>query len=133
MRKILDVLRLKHENGRSQREIARACGISKTAVRECLQRASKAGIGWPLPGELSEVDLEVRLFPPAVASSSPRPAPDCRYIHDELRKHRKFNLTIHQLWLEYRQQHPEDGYEYTQYCEHYRRWRGNSPRCTQRP
>lgn len=124
MRKIKDVLRLRHENGRSQREISRACGIAKTTVRECLKRAQRAGIGWPLPEGLSESDLEARLFPAPSASSSPRPAPDCRYVYDELRKHRKFNLTLNQLWLEYREQHPENGYGYTQYCEHYRRWRG---------
>ncbi len=124
MRKIKEILRLKYENGRSQREIARACGIAKSTVLECLRRAGNAGIRWPLPEELSETELETRLFPAPPASSRPRPAPDCRYIYDELREHRKFNLTLYQLWLEYREQHPEEGYRYTQYCDHYRRWRG---------
>ncbi len=123
MRKIKDVLRLRHESGRSQREIARACGIAQPTVLEYLRRAEKAGIGWPLPGGLSETELEARLFPPPLASSLPRPAPDCRYIYDELRKHQKFNLTLNQLWLEYREQHSEDGYGYTQYCDYYRRSR----------
>jgi len=123
MRKIKDVLRLRHENGCSQREIARACGVAKTTVRECLQRAQRAGIGWPLPEGLGESDLEARLFPAPTVSSLLRPMPDCRYIYDELRKHRKFNLTLNQLWLEYLEYNPENGYGYTQYCEYYRRWR----------
>ena len=124
MRKIKDVLRLRHETGRSQREIARACGIAQPTVLEYLRRAEGAGIRWPLPEGLSETELEARLFPAPAASSRPRPTPDCRHIYDELRKHRKFNLTLYQLWLEYREQHPEEGYRYTQYCDYYRRWRG---------
>jgi hypothetical protein len=31
-------------------------------------------------------------------------------------------LTLSQLWLEYKEKHP-GGYQYTQFCEHYWRWR----------
>jgi transposase len=123
MRKIREILRLRHEAGRSQREIARACGVAKTTVRECLRRSAAAGIGWPLPEGISETELDEKLFP-APPPSRRRPLPDCRHIYDELREHRKVNLTLYQLWLEYREQHPEDGYGYTQFCEYYRRWRG---------
>ncbi len=39
MRKIKEVLRLRHEHGLSHRAIAKSCGIGVTAAREYLVRA----------------------------------------------------------------------------------------------
>jgi transposase len=52
-----------------------------------------------------------------------RSLPDFQHVYDELRRFRKFNLTLTQLWVEYKEVQP-DGYGYTQFCEHYRRWLG---------
>ena len=124
MRKIKDVLRLKYESGRGHGEIARSCGIAHSTVLEYLRRADAAGLCWPLPEPLSDAELERRLFEAQALKRDPEiPLPDCQYIHDELRDHRKLNLTLTQLWVEYKERHP-DGYQYTQYCEHYRRWLG---------
>jgi transposase len=123
MRKIKDVLRLK-KSGRLHGEIARSCGIAHSTVLEYLRRAAAAGLNWPLPEGLSDAELERRLFPAqALGRDQDIPPPDCQRIHDELRDHRKFNLTLTQLWVEYKERYP-DGYQYTQYCEHYRRWLG---------
>jgi transposase len=54
--------------------------------------------------------------------------PDCQYIYDQLRDYKKVNLTLTQLWLEYLEHHP-DGYQYTQFCEYYHRWRGKLDYC----
>jgi transposase len=124
MRKIKEVLRLKYEGGRNHREIARSCHISHSTVLEYLRRAQDAGLRWPLPEAMGEAELERQLFPAQVLKRDPDiPLPDCQYIHDELRRYRSVNLTLSQLWLEYKERHPE-GYQYTQYCEHYRRWLG---------
>ena len=48
MRKIHDVLRLSAA-GMSKRKIAASLGVSATAAGECLQRARRAGLTWPLP------------------------------------------------------------------------------------
>ena len=48
-----------------------------------------------------------------------RPLPDMEYIHKELRR---AHVTRHLLWEEYRADHA-DGYSYTQFCEHNRRWK----------
>lgn len=122
MRKIKEVLRLKYELGRGHREIARSCGIGHSTVREYLRRAEAGGVSWPLASELSESVLEERLFG-AEAAPPGRGLPDFKRVYDELRQFRKFNLTITQLWVEYKELHPE-GYQYTQFCEHYRRWLG---------
>ena len=55
-------------------------------------------------------------------SDPPRPLPDCQYIYDQLRAYQKVNLTLTQLWLEYKEQHP-DGYQYSHFCRLYYRWR----------
>jgi len=122
VRKIKEILRLNYACGLSKREIARSCNVARSTVADYLMRAKAAGLSWPESTELTETQLEARLFPTEhVPSSIRRPPPDCEYIYDQLRRYRKVNLTLTQLWLEYKEKHP-DGYQYTQYCEYYRRW-----------
>jgi transposase len=103
--------------------------VTRATVSNYLKRAEAAGLTWPVVEGLSESELTSRLYPRGSSATSPRrPAPDCQYIYDELRDHRKVNLTLTQLWLEYKERHP-DGYQYTQFCEHYRRWRGKLDYC----
>ena len=127
MRKIKEVLRLGFECHLSEREIARSCQISRTTVTDYLRRATIARLNWAEAAALGEVQLVERLFPviPQVEKLSliQRPAPDYEYIYNQLRTYRKFNLTLTQLWMEHKEAHP-DGYQYSQFCEHYRRWRG---------
>ena len=129
MRKTKEVLRLRYTCGLSEREVARSCGLARSTVGSYLKRAELAGLDRPEAVGLSETELEARLFP---ASHPPaddrRPLPDCQYIHDELRNHKKVNLTLAQLWLEYKEQHP-DGYQYTQFCRYYRQWRSKLDYC----
>jgi len=123
LRKIKEVLRLKYDCGISEREIARSCQVSRSTVADYLKRAAAAKLNWTEASSLTQTQLEERLFPNEhIPSTVKRPAPDCEYIYNELRTYRKFNLTLSQLWLEYKQSHP-DGYQYTQFCEHYWRWR----------
>ena len=71
MRKIRDLLRLSAA-GMSKRKVAAALGVSATAAGECIRRARRAGLTWPLPDELTDEALERRLFPPpAVAAKDP--------------------------------------------------------------
>ncbi len=63
MRKIRDVLRL-HAGGLSKRQIAVSLNIGRTAAREYVDRAIRAGLSWPLPNGLTDEDLERLLFPP---------------------------------------------------------------------
>jgi transposase len=119
MRQIREVLRLKHERGLSQRAIARACGLGTGTVSEYLGRASRAGLAWPLPGEMDDAALEARLFPISGSGHQERVPPDLPHVHKELKR---AGVTLHLLWEEYREAHKEDGYGYSQFCEIYRRW-----------
>ena len=118
MRKIKDVLRL-HAAGRSARQIGPSVGVGRSTVAEYLRRAEVAGLCWPLPEGLDEEALERLLFPP------PPPAKDRQFaeadwaaVHRELKRP---GVTLALLWDEYRGRHP-DGYGYSAFCEHYRRW-----------
>lgn len=77
MRRIRDVLRLKHAQGLSERAIAASLGLGKGTVGVYLGRARRAGLGWPLPDGLSDDDLELLLFPAAPSvPDAERPVPD---------------------------------------------------------
>lgn len=120
MRKIREILRLQQEAGLSEREIARSSGVGRTTVANYLKRAAAAGIGWPVPAELDDEQLYARLFPeiPTVSTTA-RPLPDMAKVHQEVRRP---HVTLQLLWEEYRGAYPE-GYGYTQFCEHYKRWK----------
>ena len=60
MRKIREVLRLKHERGLSHRAIAQACAIGVGTVTLYLKRTAQQGFGWPLPAELDDAALDAR-------------------------------------------------------------------------
>jgi len=116
VRKIREVLRLKAA-GISDRKIAAAIGCSRSTVQLCLKRAAAAGIGWPLPDELDDAELEVRLYPKAPLLNA-RPAPDFAALRRELSR---AGVTRMLLWQEYKASHPE-GWQYSVFCDRYRRW-----------
>jgi transposase len=117
MRRIRDVLRLSAA-GMSKRQIAASLGVSATAAGECIRRARRAGLAWPLPNELSDEELERRLYPLPTAAKDRRPRPDWAAIHRELRRP---GVTLQLLWEEHRAVH-SDGYGYSRFCELYRAW-----------
>jgi transposase len=71
-----------------------------------------------LPENLDDGALEALLYPPSPDSGDPRPLPDFPWIHQEVKRP---GVTLMLLWLEYLKNHP-DGYQYSQFCERYRRW-----------
>jgi transposase len=121
VRKISEVLRLQAE-GLSMRQIGQSVGLARSTVSDYVGRARRAGIRWPLAAELDDAELEAKLFPapPAVAPGQ-RPEPDWREVHREMKRGR--HVTLQLLWLEWRASHPE-GWAYSQFCLHYRRWLG---------
>ena len=105
MRQVRDVLRLKAA-GVSGNEIARRVGVAPSTVRLTLKRLAVAGLGWPLPAEMTDAALEAQLFA-AVGTKQGhrrRAEPDWAAVHRELkRKH----VTLQILWDEYIERHPE--------------------------
>lgn len=121
MRKIEEVLRLHFECRLSTRAIGKSLLLGRTTVSEYVRRARAAGIAWPLPEGLHEVELDRRLFaPPPKPSQPPRPEPNWSEVHQELRRK---GVTLSLLWEEYKAACPE-GYRYSWFCEAYRGWAG---------
>lgn len=117
MRKIREILRLKFEAGLSDRQIARAIGSARSTVQECLRRCREAGLTWPLAVTLDEATLHERLYRREVPLT-PTSAPDFAKLHAELKRP---GVTRLLLWQEYKAACP-DGFQYSAFCEHYRRW-----------
>ena len=117
MRRLRELLRLKHDVGLSHRAIAQACALGLGTVTTYLQRATAAGLTWPLPDDLDDGTLEARVFA-RPAAARVRVVPEWGPLHQELKKP---GVTLALLWQEYRAQAP-DGYTYSQFCERYRRW-----------
>jgi len=120
MRKTKEILRLKYELGLSNRQIARSCNVSRRTVAEYICRAEKIGITWPLPEKTDNARLEEFLFgEKTLFSGAKRTLPDMEYIHREMRRK---GVTLRLLWEEYLSENP-DGYQITQFCEYYSRWK----------
>ncbi len=121
MRKLKKILRLS-DQGLSHRQIAQSSGVARRTVSNYLARFARSDLSWPLPDEMTESELEQKLFPPRPASRSTeeRAVPDWQLVHRELKRKA---VTLQLLWQEYREQHPT-GYEYAWFCRHYRVWKG---------
>jgi len=124
MRKIKEVLRLRFGLGLHQDQIARSCSIGQATVHRYLEKAAAAKLGWPLPDDLDDRQLDQLLFParPLRTLSHLRPGLDFGQLHAQLQTHKR--LTLQLLWEEYRETHP-DGYGYSRFCELYQRWNRN--------
>ncbi|MGH8286193.1 MAG: IS21 family transposase [Steroidobacteraceae bacterium] len=127
MRAIREVLRLRHELGLRLRAISAATGMSVSSVSEYLSRAEREGVRWREAAELSNVELERRLFRQVGFNLPPqRAAVDFEWIHRELRR---TGVTLQQLWVEYQESVVARGdgarpYQYSQFCDLYASFRG---------
>ena len=118
MRKIREALRLRAD-GFSGRQVAQSLAVGRATISEYFRRADVEGLRWPLPADLSDAELERRLFPYSRGEARRAvPQPDWAYVHAELRRK---GVTLSLLWEEYRGVHP-DGYGYSRYCELYTSW-----------
>lgn len=120
MRKTKEILRLLFEEKRTHREAAVSVGVSPSIVCDSKRRFIASGLSWPLSNEIDDEELEKRLYVSKGTQSSGKAAPDLAYIHKELRRK---HVTLYLLWQEYKQAHPEDGFQYSRYCELYLAYR----------
>jgi len=85
MRRVCEILRLKHEGGASDRQIARSLNLARSAVALTLERATEAGLRWPLPATLPDRVLEAMLYAGHSSQQGARrkAEPDWDYVHDD--------------------------------------------------
>ena len=100
-------------------------GVARSTVREMVGRFERSGLAWPLPLDLTDTDLETRLYGEAGTKQGyrRRPEPDWTALNREMkRKH----VTLQILWDEYIEANP-DGYRYSRFCDLYRGWEARLP------
>ena len=114
--------------GLSDTAVSRSVRVARSTVKEYLDRAAAAGLSWEIAAELSEEELDRRLFAAADTRLPDRPLPDWETVEKELRGR---GVTLRLLWLEYLSQHPE-GYRYTRFCAHFHAWQRRSRPTTMR-
>jgi transposase len=126
MRKVREVLRLKHVLKLTERQIERSVGISHGTVGAYLKRAGEAGLSWDEAEKLSDGEVEARLFAQVGRNEPATRAPiDFCWVHMELRR---AGVTLELLWTEYLQAVADGGsgrrpYKYSQFCELYREYK----------
>jgi len=119
MRKVKEIFRLSMDCGMSNREIGRSLSVSHTVVNDYVKGAKAAGLSWPDIKDMEEDKLRGLLSGKEVKDSVCRPLPDWEWVSRELRRK---GVTLHLLWEEYKERHP-DGYQLSQFYEHYSRWK----------
>jgi transposase len=119
MRRIREVLRLKHECGLSNARIAAALRIAKGSVANYLAAAASAGLTHSAASELDDAALDARLHPQRYVYAQ-FAGPDFAYVHRELRRK---GVTLQLLWEEYRDQAQGVPYSRSRFCELYGEFR----------
>ena len=125
MRKIREILRLKLELKHSNHQIAGSIGVSTSTIYECLKRAKKANLVWPLPAEIDNEKLEKLLYTPPRNKVTGNHKIDWEYVNTELKRK---GVTLQLLWNEYKSQFPY-GLGYSRYCYLYKTWQGQLDVC----
>lgn len=126
MKTIKRLLELRFQAKLSQRQVAKALGCGRTTIQRYERLAVEKGLtDFALVGSLSELELLCRLGVSNDFQFLSRPfqknkmLPNWSEIYQELSKK---HVTLALLWSEYKEENPE-GYQYSQFCEHYRRWK----------
>lgn len=119
MRRIREVLRLKHECALSNAQIAAALGIAKGSVANYLAAASAASLTHTDALALDDAALDARLHPQRYVYPE-FAVPDFAHIHRELRRK---GMTLQLLWEEYRAQARGVPYSRSRFCERYLEFR----------
>ena len=116
----------------SERAIGRALKVSRTAVTKYLECFRGSGLTWEQAQELPDSELLAVLEgsrPPRTSARYERLAERFPMMVKELRRK---GVTLQLLWEEYLRAHP-DGYQNSQFCYHFHRWRKSGGEHAHRP
>ena len=126
MRKISEILRLHFDAKLGIRKIARSLNLSVGVVQKYVARAKAHNLGWPLPPNMTETEIELLLksSQPGMEKSIAKGRIDCSLIHDELKRK---GVTLELLWEEYCQTE-RNPLSCSRYCYYYREWKKKQKR-----
>lgn len=117
MRKIREVLRL-HGLGLNKQQIHRSTGLARSTIRDYLDRATVAGVSWPVPDDVDDAHLDRVLFGDPEPISTGRDVPNFAQVKRELAGK---GVTLQLLHAEYEADAGEEAaYSYSRFCELFR-------------
>lgn len=123
MRKTREILRHILDLDLSYEVTEKSVGVSHGQVCRTLAKVRERGLVWTELSPLSDDKLEALLYGKKQPLLSTAPLPDWPTVDAELRRPGVTLLLLHQ---EYKQQHPL-GLGYSQFCDHYSRFRKRRP------
>ena len=127
MQKIRDIIHYRLNTGMSERQIARALKVSRTVVTKYLRAFTCSGLDWQQVEHMADSTLLEVLEGVKRETKSSRYEQLSQKFPYFLKELKKTGVTLLLLWEEYLREHPQ-GYQYTQFCDHFRRWRNREVR-----
>ena len=124
MRIYMQIFQLKFERHLSNRQIALTLNIARSTVNDLVVRFNNLNMQWPLPDSASLDALDKALLPGRNYRTQ-RVIPDWMDVNIDLSNK---GVTKQLLWQEYQAEHGSNALGYTQFCNHYRAWKGQQRR-----
>ena len=122
MKSVRDIVKYHSDMDLSIRKIHDATGVAKSTVADYIKRFKELGLSIEQINVLDDDALRLQFFPDIASIAISRKAmPNFNYVHQELKRRKKTKVTLYLLWEEYKEDHP-DGYQYTQFRVHYKRF-----------
>jgi len=123
MERIRKIIRYSVTTELSERQIAKALNVSRTAVSKYVGAFRSSGLGLEDLEGMPDSQLIARLEGKDRRPKSARYLELCKRFPSFLKELRKKGVTLELLWEEYLRECPE-GYQYSQFCYHFQTWRG---------
>jgi len=124
MKKIREIVRLDEMSKLSQRQIAKALGISRPVVSNYLTKIKTANITFKDIEQMPDETLLELLQDNKTQDSKRHESLQTQFAHFT-KELKRVGVTRHLLWEEYLQENP-DGYSYSQFCHHFQMWQNMS-------
>lgn len=102
MRHVREILRLSLDAGLSTRVVGERVRIGPTTVRDTLKRFGRSGLSWPVPAQMTDADLEARLYgvPGVKPGRRKQPEPDWSLVARELKRKHVFDPMINRSYAD---------------------------------
>lgn len=120
--KVRDIIRYRETTDFSERQIARALGVSRTVVARTLQAFRASGLAYTEVEPIADSVLLENLVQGKVEQDGTRYTELAERFPEMVVELKKKGVTLQWLWELYIYEHPQ-GYQYSQYCLHFHRWR----------
>jgi transposase len=120
MKALREVIELHQKTEFSNRQISAATGVSRPAVAEYIAAYDRSGLSWEDFSKLTDSEAIQRLTAAKLIKDT-RFAAAQDFFPYMLKELPRVGVTREILWNEYKAKHP-DGFEYSQFCFHFRAW-----------